>query len=517
MPGPCGRGRLITVEGLDGAGKTTLVACLADALAGARPHGRRCCASRAAWRSPSASGTLVKDPALTIDPRAEALLYAAARAQLVAERLEPLLAGGRVGAARPLRGLLARLPGGRAPARDRGGPRAQPRSPPAASSPTARCCCGSTRRRGSRASRDAGRTSTASSARRPRSSSRSPPPTTSWPPRAGAHRRRRRRAGARPGARRRAAGARADALRQRRVPAAPRSVVASSMERRCRRMTRGLAAVVAAAHSVPRRPSRSSPRDPRPRRRPSRRPTRRAAVIDRVYRDFRSDGAIEPCRTARGASCGPSEGPMPAALVEQSPDFPAAVDAAIEARRDDRARSPAPARATTRTPPSPTPTPDPDPHAGADARADGGARAGLRRPRRAARLRRQRRQRRRRLLDRPGADADTLGRLAVAHAGADRGPARAAPSRCRRRRRRRRRRPPHAHPTTRTARACCSRARSSARRSRSRCSWRSCCSRSAASGGPRSAASVSLTPGARPASGPAGCGRTSADWVRFGR
>src|SRR5262249_44340713 len=34
---------------------------------------------------------LVKDPALQISPRAEALLYAAARAQLVQEGLEPLL------------------------------------------------------------------------------------------------------------------------------------------------------------------------------------------------------------------------------------------------------------------------------------------------------------------------------------------------------------------------------------------------------------------------------------------
>ena len=39
--------------------------------------------------------TLVKDPALRVDPRAEALLYAAARAQLVAERVAPLLAAGR--------------------------------------------------------------------------------------------------------------------------------------------------------------------------------------------------------------------------------------------------------------------------------------------------------------------------------------------------------------------------------------------------------------------------------------
>ena len=37
---------------------------------------------------------LVKDPALAIDPRAEALLYAAARAQLCAERVEPLLGTG---------------------------------------------------------------------------------------------------------------------------------------------------------------------------------------------------------------------------------------------------------------------------------------------------------------------------------------------------------------------------------------------------------------------------------------
>ncbi len=37
---------------------------------------------------------LLKDPALEIDARAEALLYAAARAQLVAEQLRPLLDAG---------------------------------------------------------------------------------------------------------------------------------------------------------------------------------------------------------------------------------------------------------------------------------------------------------------------------------------------------------------------------------------------------------------------------------------
>jgi dTMP kinase len=88
------RGRLITVEGLDGAGKTTVVGGLAAML---RERGQEV----AVLREPGGVElserirALVKDPALDVHPRAEALLYAAARAQLVAERLEPLLADGR--------------------------------------------------------------------------------------------------------------------------------------------------------------------------------------------------------------------------------------------------------------------------------------------------------------------------------------------------------------------------------------------------------------------------------------
>lgn len=87
------RGRLITIEGLDGAGKTTLALGLREALAG---DGRRV----ALLREPGGVElservrALVKDPGLRCDPRAEALLYAAARAQLVSERLAPLLEGG---------------------------------------------------------------------------------------------------------------------------------------------------------------------------------------------------------------------------------------------------------------------------------------------------------------------------------------------------------------------------------------------------------------------------------------
>jgi dTMP kinase len=79
---------LITVEGLDGAGKTTLVTGLARALPVTvlREPGGVDVAERIR--------ALVADPALRVDPRAEALLFAAARAQLVAERLRPLLAAG---------------------------------------------------------------------------------------------------------------------------------------------------------------------------------------------------------------------------------------------------------------------------------------------------------------------------------------------------------------------------------------------------------------------------------------
>ena len=108
---------LITVEGIDGAGKTTLVAGLAARCASA--------GARVVLREPGGVElserirALRQGPGARVDPRAEALLYAAARAQLVAEQLRPLLDAGRLVAARPLRRLLARLPGRRARARRR--------------------------------------------------------------------------------------------------------------------------------------------------------------------------------------------------------------------------------------------------------------------------------------------------------------------------------------------------------------------------------------------------------------
>jgi dTMP kinase len=87
------RGRLITIEGLDGAGKTTLATSLEAALR-ARGLDVRLLREPGGVEVAERIRELVMDPALRVGARAEALLYAAARAQLVEEALEPLLSGG---------------------------------------------------------------------------------------------------------------------------------------------------------------------------------------------------------------------------------------------------------------------------------------------------------------------------------------------------------------------------------------------------------------------------------------
>lgn len=83
-------GRLIAIEGIDGAGKTTLARGLLEALP-----------ELVVLREPGGAAVservraLVADPALRVDARAEALLFAAARAQLVSEVVVPLLDAGR--------------------------------------------------------------------------------------------------------------------------------------------------------------------------------------------------------------------------------------------------------------------------------------------------------------------------------------------------------------------------------------------------------------------------------------
>ncbi len=89
-------GLLISFEGVDGSGKSTQLARIADRLraAGIEPL---------LVREPggTALGERIREILLDpdtgdIDPAAEALLYAASRAELVATTIEPALASGRV-------------------------------------------------------------------------------------------------------------------------------------------------------------------------------------------------------------------------------------------------------------------------------------------------------------------------------------------------------------------------------------------------------------------------------------
>ena len=87
------RGKLITIEGIDGAGKTTLARGLAAALR-ARGIEVELLREPGGVRAAELIRGLVTDPDLAVGARTEALLYAAARAQLVDEELQPLLARG---------------------------------------------------------------------------------------------------------------------------------------------------------------------------------------------------------------------------------------------------------------------------------------------------------------------------------------------------------------------------------------------------------------------------------------
>jgi len=85
----------ISFEGLDGCGKTTQAAMLADAL---ELEGREVVRVREPGGTPTGERIreLLLDPAARIGPAAEALLYAAARAQLVHDVIAPALDRGSV-------------------------------------------------------------------------------------------------------------------------------------------------------------------------------------------------------------------------------------------------------------------------------------------------------------------------------------------------------------------------------------------------------------------------------------
>jgi dTMP kinase len=80
----------ITLEGIDRAGKTTQAKLLARALGEDAVLLREPGGTEASERMRA----LLKDPAIELDPRAELLLFCAARAQLVAQVIRPTLEDG---------------------------------------------------------------------------------------------------------------------------------------------------------------------------------------------------------------------------------------------------------------------------------------------------------------------------------------------------------------------------------------------------------------------------------------
>ena len=86
------RGLFVTFEGIDRSGKTTqarlLCEALGDAAVGVREPGGTDAGERVR--------AILKDPSVPLSPETEALLFAAARAELVAERILPALAEGRI-------------------------------------------------------------------------------------------------------------------------------------------------------------------------------------------------------------------------------------------------------------------------------------------------------------------------------------------------------------------------------------------------------------------------------------
>lgn len=89
------QGKLITLEGIEGAGKTTQMAVVQDIL---KNHGKKVLCTREPGGTPlgeALRGLLLEKNALDIDKEAELLLMFAARAQHVKQVIKPALQAGQ--------------------------------------------------------------------------------------------------------------------------------------------------------------------------------------------------------------------------------------------------------------------------------------------------------------------------------------------------------------------------------------------------------------------------------------
>jgi dTMP kinase len=85
-------GLFVTLEGIDRSGKTTQARLLCEAL------GERAVAVREPGGTAAGERVreLLKDPSIAVEARTEALLFAAARAELVSEVIRPALEAGKI-------------------------------------------------------------------------------------------------------------------------------------------------------------------------------------------------------------------------------------------------------------------------------------------------------------------------------------------------------------------------------------------------------------------------------------
>src|SRR5918995_5233813 len=86
------RGRFVTLEGIDRSGKTTQAKLLCEAL------GEEACCVREPGGTPAGERVreVLKAPEIDLSAEAEALLFSAARAELVRQVIRPALEQGRI-------------------------------------------------------------------------------------------------------------------------------------------------------------------------------------------------------------------------------------------------------------------------------------------------------------------------------------------------------------------------------------------------------------------------------------
>jgi dTMP kinase len=90
------KGYFITLEGPDGCGKTTQLEFLANYIRETLGREVLCTREPGGVEAAEAIRTVLLNPKIKLVPRAETLLYLAARAEHIAEKIKPALAEGKV-------------------------------------------------------------------------------------------------------------------------------------------------------------------------------------------------------------------------------------------------------------------------------------------------------------------------------------------------------------------------------------------------------------------------------------